>query len=62
MPRKTSRAASRDIRTPGASMRPRPDAAENPPRLTGEATDDVVASMRPRPDAAENRAQAGALA
>ena len=36
-----------------ASMRPRPDAAEN---LTGEGRDIVpgLASMRPRPDAAEN--------
>ena len=37
-----------------ASMRPRPDAAENPGE--GWATWDEVdaASMRPRPDAAEN--------
>ena len=37
-----------------ASMRPRPDAAENPepPQEAGEL---VAASMRPRPDAAENR-------
>ena len=34
-------------------MRPRPDAAENPPPPA--APDDVPgASMRPRPDAAEN--------
>ena len=38
----------------GASMRPRPDAAEN--RLAGvmEGRSDGGASMRPRPDAAEN--------
>ena len=38
----------------GASMRPRPDAAENaawPHDTTGGQS---VASMRPRPDAAEN--------
>ena len=37
----------------GASMRPRPDAAENPHRLPGPAGPGA-ASMRPRPDAAEN--------
>ena len=37
----------------GASMRPRPDAAENAAeRAAGRAA--VPASMRPRPDAAEN--------
>ena len=42
----------------GASMRPRPDAAEN----SFPDGDDVPrpdASMRPRPDAAENRRKAG---
>ena len=54
MPRKTPRAA-RGSRPdlPVASMRPRPDAAENElePRDVHVA---VAASMRPRPDAAEN--------
>ena len=37
-----------------ASMRPRPDAAENLD-LTGDLdVDGAAASMRPRPDAAEN--------
>ena len=53
MPRKTlARAASaREMRT--ASMRPRPDAAENLIAALLGAGDDP-ASMRPRPDAAEN--------
>ena len=38
---------------PGASMRPRPDAAENKD-VTGMSFAFSVASMRPRPDAAEN--------
>ena len=38
-----------------ASMRPRPDAAENPHRAAARAAAQVAASMRPRPDAAENR-------
>ena len=37
----------------GASMRPRPDAAENPRHRVPDRRD-VDASMRPRPDAAEN--------
>ena len=37
-----------------ASMRPRPDAAEND-RLGPAVAASVPASMRPRPDAAENR-------
>ena len=36
-----------------ASMRPRPDAAENP-GMQGDALAASAASMRPRPDAAEN--------
>ena len=39
-----------------ASMRPRPDAAENP-EGRGARDQPVQASMRPRPDAAENRAR-----
>ena len=53
MPRKTSRSPAPSRSSPRASMRPRPDAAENegqPGML--DAVD--VASMRPRPDAAEN--------
>ena len=53
MPRKT--AARHVPRRPAvnASMRPRPDAAENgmPDRRPSQPLD---ASMRPRPDAAEN--------
>ena len=53
MPRKTGQPFVNAAHRIGASMRPRPDAAENvshrdprrPPR---------PASMRPRPDAAEN--------
>ena len=37
-----------------ASMRPRPDAAENQPDENPEQPDEKPASMRPRPDAAEN--------
>ena len=37
-----------------ASMRPRPDAAENGGLRAGERTGSERASMRPRPDAAEN--------
>ena len=37
-----------------ASMRPRPDAAENGPPLAGHVGRLERASMRPRPDAAEN--------
>ena len=37
-----------------ASMRPRPDATENPFTRPGSATLDDLASMRPRPDATEN--------
>ena len=37
-----------------ASMRPRPDAAENAVEARHHPTQAVIASMRPRPDAAEN--------
>ena len=50
-----------DGRDDAASMRPRPDAAENelePHLLDGG----VAASMRPRPDAAENRTRSSATA
>ena len=53
MPRKT---AARDRFAPPApiaSMRPRPDAAENL-RDDGDCDRGDGASMRPRPDAAEN--------
>ena len=53
MPRKTVRLAARPATVNRASMRPRPDAAENflhPLHQSGRA----AASMRPRPDAAEN--------
>ena len=42
-----------------ASMRPRPDAAENVPVRRNHAVPLVRASMRPRPDAAENRGDDG---
>ena len=53
MPRKTP--APRLAAQPAsrASMRPRPDAAENSGQGAGDRVD-RVASMRPRPDAAEN--------
>ena len=53
MPRKTS--SSSWLRSPAgpASMRPRPDAAENG-RCPVLRTERRLASMRPRPDAAEN--------
>ena len=54
MPRKTAAAVLRGVRGAGASMRPRPDAAEN---MVDAGRMDAVpnaASMRPRPDAAEN--------
>ena len=60
MPRKTNRRnSSRNLRHL-ASMRPRPDAAEN---LIPDCVEDADkgASMRPRPDAAENEAVTGFL-
>ena len=53
MPRKTAGVGGRLTPAPAASMRPRPDAAENPPSPPATARR-LSASMRPRPDAAEN--------
>ena len=54
MPRKTAvDADDADRAVAVASMRPRPDAAENN-REREQAEAEGVASMRPRPDAAEN--------
>ena len=53
MPRKTSASFLTASKTPCASMRPRPDAAENVADLH-EWPHLRDASMRPRPDAAEN--------
>ena len=55
MPRKTDE----DARLPTdlvsvASMRPRPDAAENSVEAVRGVCGSRIASMRPRPDAAEN--------
>ena len=55
MPRKTAGSAA--VRPPAAclaSMRPRPDAAENGARRQLVERVTGGASMRPRPDAAEN--------
>ena len=54
MPRKTRTGDMEGRRQSRASMRPRPDAAENPP-ARDRRVEAVGASMRPRPDAAENR-------
>ena len=54
MPRKTSAAEiGRRLKRP-ASMRPRPDAAENRDDSDQGEARVHLASMRPRPDAAEN--------
>ena len=53
MPRKTWIGAVRKQPFIQASMRPRPDAAENNSALELVRTE-LKASMRPRPDAAEN--------
>ena len=53
MPRKTFTAAERERERHHASMRPRPDAAENAKSARSVAAY-PLASMRPRPDAAEN--------
>ena len=54
MPRKTFASSAVFSTLPrSASMRPRPDAAENCD-ARGRTTDGQYASMRPRPDAAEN--------
>ena len=56
MPRKTMEQMPDDESEPPASMRPRPDAAENA-RATSPTGTIPPASMRPRPDAAENAGQ-----
>ena len=53
MPRKTLAGRRVMARFDPASMRPRPDAAENDLEVVGGA-ELPRASMRPRPDAAEN--------
>ena len=53
MPRKTYDLYRLDPHEDRASMRPRPDAAENHVK-TSIRHGNVPASMRPRPDAAEN--------
>ena len=55
MPRKTGVFHLGYNRPNRASMRPRPDAAENLLGRGAGAPQVGVASMRPRPDAAENR-------
>ena len=54
MPRKTAVSAAVSAAVAEASMRPRPDAAENGGSDAGGPGDRADASMRPRPDAAEN--------
>ena len=54
MPRKTGRVGAAVVGDLIASMRPRPDAAENHADAGGRAGILGGASMRPRPDAAEN--------
>ena len=54
MPRKTTSFAATAMRREKASMRPRPDAAENVGVGARDARRHRRASMRPRPDAAEN--------
>ena len=54
MPRKTNTNGRYANQGEGASMRPRPDAAENVGGLGGGRGRRRPASMRPRPDAAEN--------
>ena len=59
MPRKTGASGEEWTDEDTASMRPRPDAAENAgPRATPRGG--FFASMRPRPDAAENHTVRGA--
>ena len=55
MPRKTSECPDAATAVVRASMRPRPDAAENLRERLG-IPEPAAASMRPRPDAAENAA------
>ena len=54
MPRKTQQEGEVPLGRGVASMRPRPDAAENLQRARDVADEWLDASMRPRPDAAEN--------
>ena len=54
MPRKTEPVREREDGLDAASMRPRPDAAENLPVRRMMLCPNGTASMRPRPDAAEN--------
>ena len=56
MPRKTQLNEAAQQRLEDASMRPRPDAAENGASAAGAGAG-RGASMRPRPDAAENLRQ-----
>ena len=58
MPRKTRVRESCRVLPKQASMRPRPDAAENAFNLVDCDGASVRASMRPRPDAAENHVPA----
>ena len=58
MPRKTHESMIVTVDIDGASMRPRPDAAENRLTEAERAEWKHPASMRPRPDAAENYATA----
>ena len=53
MPRKTAGVGAEQVEIRRASMRPRPDAAENA-RDVHQRRAPAAASMRPRPDAAEN--------
>ena len=62
MPRKNSASAPGGALRAGASMRPRPDAAEKPDLLAEVARHRMLASMRPRPDAAEKHGGAARLA
>ena len=55
MPRKTPHEVQRGLALLVASMRPRPDAAENVQERLHPGVR-YAASMRPRPDAAENTA------
>ena len=54
MPRKTRGRGPSHVALDAASMRPRPDAAEND-GYDSQSLRPRLASMRPRPDAAENR-------
>ena len=62
MPRKTEARRRGQSQQQHASMRPRPDAAENVARTAWYHRWAREASMRPRPDAAENLLKAAASA